>query len=153
MSLIIATGANLGDKRSNLKQARILLSEQFEFVAQSNIYSSPPVGYEEQPEFFNQVLEFKIPDITPDEVLLKILEIEERMGRKREFKWGPRIIDLDILFWGDTVIDKIGLQVPHPRWSERAFVVLPLRELPFFRVLSKKYKIPEEFDHNAVIVS
>ena len=153
MSLIIATGANLGDKRSNLEQAKTLLSEHFEFVAQSNVYSSPPVGYEEQPEFFNQVLEFKIPDATPDEVLLKILEIEERMGRKREFKWGPRVIDLDILFWGDAVIDKTGLQVPHPRWNERAFVVLPLRELPFFQVLSKKYKIPEEFDHNAVIVS
>lgn len=153
MSLIIATGANIGNKLENLSLAKQALCERFRFVAQSNIYSSPPVGYEDQPSFYNQVLEFELPAENPENAMAALLEIEKSLGRKRETKWGPRSIDLDIIFWGLKRIDAPGLEVPHPRWDQRAFVVLPLRELPFFQVLKKSYKIPKTFDHQATIIS
>lgn len=153
MSLIIATGTNLGDKLTNLAKARELLSGQFKPIAQSSVYCSAPVGFKDQPSFYNQALEFSLPDMAPQETMRILLKIEEELGRKRVVKWGPRIIDLDIIFWGTSKIHEEDLIVPHPRWAERAFVVLPLRELPFFQVLQKSFKIPEKFDHHASIVS
>lgn len=152
MSLIIATGTNLGDKLSNLDKAKQLLSEKFNFIAESSVYESPAVGKTDQPAFYNQVLEFQIPKLSPDETMLFLLDVEKSMGRVRDEKWGPRVIDLDILFWGLDKFETLSVQIPHPRWRERAFVVKPLRELPFFQVLEKSYKIPDVFDHEANIV-
>ena|SRR5690554_673779 len=153
MSLIIATGSNLGDKGHNLLLAKKKLLQRFELVAASNVYHSPPVGYVDQPSFYNQVLEFRLPQSSPQQVMDELLEIELQMGRKRDMKWGPRLIDLDIIFWGVEEISSPNLTIPHPLWSERAFVALPLRELPFFKVLSKSFKIPQEFDSTAEVVS
>ena len=99
MSLIIATGTNLGDKLTNLAKARELLSRQFKPIAQSSVYCSAPVGFIDQPSFYNQALEFSLPDMAPQETMRILLKIEEELGRKRLVKWGPRIIDLDIIFW------------------------------------------------------
>lgn len=146
MSLVIATGSNLGDKLANLKLAKDHLSARYRMRAQSRVYSSPPAGLKDQPGFYNQVLEFELPDSSPQSVMEELLSIEEMMGRKRIKKWGPRLIDLDILFWGTQSARSANLEIPHPRWSERAFVVLPLREVPFFQVLRKSYKIPEHLE-------
>jgi 2-amino-4-hydroxy-6-hydroxymethyldihydropteridine diphosphokinase len=77
------------------------------------------------------------------------LRIEKEMGRERDIPKGPRIIDIDILFWGTEQIDVPGLTIPHPRWAERSFVVYPLQELPYFETLKNHYKIPSEFSNTA----
>lgn len=153
MSLIIATGSNLGDKAARLERAKNKLSERFRFVAESSIYLSKAYGNIDQPDFLNQVLEFSLPKEGPEEVMSVLLGIEKDMGRVRQEKWGPRSIDLDIIFWGTETIITKSIVAPHPRWKERAFVALPLTELPFFQVLEKSFKIPTDFDNQAVIVS
>lgn len=149
MSLIIATGSNLGDSLHNLHQAKNFLAETFSLIAESRIYRSAAVDYENQPDFLNQVLEFKLPALTPAEVMAILLKIEKQMGRTRDIWRGPRTIDLDILFWGQETISTDTLTIPHPRWNERSFVVLPLQELPFFQTIEKCFTIPKSFKVNA----
>jgi 2-amino-4-hydroxy-6-hydroxymethyldihydropteridine diphosphokinase len=152
MSLIIATGSNLGNSQDFLKQAVIKLNEHFDFIAASRIYRSKAVDYIDQPDFFNQVLEFRIPQISPEEAMRLLLRIESEIGRKRNVLRGPRTIDLDILFWGTEHIQAEIVTIPHPRWHERSFVVRPLHELPFFKSLEKCFTIPRSFDVDAIPV-
>lgn len=149
MSLIIATGSNLGNKIDHLKEARLKLQNELELIGQSRVFSSPAVDYENQPDFYNQLLEFKIPQMPPHDVIRLCLDIEKTMGRTRKIKRGPRNIDIDIIFWGLDSISLPELTVPHPRWSERSFIVLPLQELPYFETLAKHYKIPTSFKNTA----
>jgi 2-amino-4-hydroxy-6-hydroxymethyldihydropteridine diphosphokinase len=153
MSLFIATGTNLGDRALNLKSARDELKKYFAFIAESRIYESPAVDYLNQPDFYNQVLEFQIPSMTPDEVMSLLLKIEKEMGRNREIPKGPRVIDLDILFWGNETIQSDILTVPHPRLFERSFVVLPIAELPGFNELKKHFSFKFQFDNTATPLS
>ncbi|MCO4755604.1 MAG: 2-amino-4-hydroxy-6-hydroxymethyldihydropteridine diphosphokinase [Bacteriovoracaceae bacterium] len=153
MSLIIATGSNIGDKLKNLQKAKNLLSETFDFIAESRIYTSSAVDYSNQPDFLNQVLEFKIPSQTPETVMLELLEKEKILGRQRVIDKGPRTIDMDIIFWAEMSVNTDTLQVPHPRWRERAFVVLPLMELPFFELNKNKLNVSLDFDHEAFALS
>jgi 2-amino-4-hydroxy-6-hydroxymethyldihydropteridine diphosphokinase len=145
MSLILATGSNLGDSLSTLKEAQKRLSKSFQLLASSNIYRSAAVDYEAQPDFFNQVLEFKLPHVDPKIVMEHLLDIERAMGRERTTWRGPRSIDIDLVFWGLEKINTDLLTVPHPRWAERSFIVRPLRELPFFQTIKKCFTIPESF--------
>lgn len=149
MSLIIATGSNLGDKKENLKQAFEILSKHFNLIAQSRIYQSQAQDYLTQPDFLNQVLEFEIPSISAEETLQKLLAIENQMGRVRQIKYGPRVIDIDLIFYGFTESNTDFLMLPHPRFSERSFVVRPLSELPFAKKLEAKYTFAKHFDHDA----
>jgi len=149
MSLIIATGTNLNNKLENLHQAKTLLSEKFEFIAESSIYTSAAIEYLNQPDFYNQVLEFKTPELTPSTILTIILEIEKLMGRVRVIDKGPRIIDIDIIFFGLVEISLPDLIIPHPAWSQRSFVVKPLQQLPFYQTLKKHFIIPTEFNNIA----
>lgn len=145
-ALIIATGSNLGDRQSFLTIAQQELTKHFEFEAASRIYVSKAVDYTQQPDFYNQVLQFKLPlSVSPKMCLETLLEIEKYMGRTRDVLRGPRTIDLDILFWGTESFNEENLTVPHPRWDERSFVVLPLQELPFFQTLKKYFTIPSTF--------
>lgn len=153
MSLFIATGSNLGDRIKHLESALIYLSKEFEFVAQSRIYESPAVDYLNQPDFYNQVLEFKIPSISPEVVMERLLAIEKSMGRERIILKGPRVIDLDMIFWGEKEISTPFLTVPHPRLFERSFVVLPLSELPGFKKLQSKFQFNFSFDNSASPIS
>jgi 2-amino-4-hydroxy-6-hydroxymethyldihydropteridine diphosphokinase len=146
MSLIIATGSNLGDKTSNLQLAEDLLKKHFSLTSKSRIYHSKAVDYLDQPDFYNQVLEFETPHLSPLETLSIINQIEKEMGRIRNISKGPRIIDIDILFFDDIHIETSTLTIPHPRLFERSFVVLPLKELPGFESLSKKYLFNESFE-------
>jgi len=152
-SFFIATGTNLGDRATNLTTAKNILKSHFELVAESRIYESPAVDYLNQPDFYNQVLEFKLPMQTPEKVMELLLEIEKKMGRNREIPKGPRLIDLDILFWGTQKIESSFLTIPHPRLFERSFVVLPIAELPGFSELRKNFEFKFEFDNTATPLS
>ena len=145
MSLIIATGSNILNPVQNLIEARRLLCEKFELIAESRIYKSAAVDYEAQPDFFNQVLEFKIPAMTPDDVMSWLLQTEKSLGRVRDISRGPRTIDLDIIFWGNETHHTNLVEIPHPRWMERSFIVRPVQELPFFKSIEKCFTIPKSF--------
>ena len=147
--LLIATGSNLGESLTYLRKARDILSTHFTFVAESRIYHSKAVGYENQPDFYNQVLQFELPALSPDEVMTLLLKIEKDLGRTREIHQGPRTIDLDILFWGKEEYQTELVNIPHPRWHERSFVVQPLKELPCFINFQKYFKIPHTFTNEA----
>ncbi len=124
----IGLGTNLGDRYANLQNAVQMLSPAVDVIAQSPVYSTPPWGFEDQPEFLNQVV-FAKTSQQPEELLKFLKQIEFRIGRTPTFQYGPRVVDLDILFYADLVIDKDGLQIPHPRLHERAFVLVPLFDL------------------------
>lgn len=149
MSLIIATGSNIGDSVTILKAAQDELSQLFRLIACSRIYVSAAVEYENQPDFYNQVLEFSIPSLTPDEVMAQLLKMEVQFGRRRDIPKGPRTLDLDILFWSTTSFHTDSVIIPHPRWAERSFVVKPLQELPFFQTIQKCFTIPQAFTVDA----
>jgi len=149
MSLIIATGSNLGDSLHLLNEAKELLGRDLLLIAASRIYKSTAVDYENQPDFFNQVLEFQLPPLSPEATLQHLLKIEHSMGRVRETWRGPRTIDIDIIFWGTDNITTEHLTVPHPRWMERSFVVRPLQELPFFQTIQNWFTIPKSFKVDA----
>lgn len=153
MSLIIATGSNLGDRAKNLLEAKETLSQYFKFIFESRIYSSPAIEYLNQPDFYNQVLEFEIPGSSPAETMDLILSIELQLGRKRDIPKGPRTIDIDIIFWKTEEIHTKNLTVPHPAWDQRSFVTLPLQELPYFQEIKKRFIIPKQFTNTATPVA
>jgi len=124
----IALGSNLGDRAGNLARARLLTAEFVTDMRYSSIYETPPWGVLEQPYFLNQVLRGNT-TLPPRKLLDRLKNIEKILGREKTMRFGPRIIDLDILLYGDRVIHHQRLQVPHPRMLERAFVMLPLAEL------------------------
>ena len=149
MSLIIALGSNLGDRKLHLENAITELKSHFNLISLSHFYESPAVDYLNQPDFINQVAQFDIPSNTPDEVMLILLSIEQKLGRNRDIPKGPRTIDLDILFWGLEKHSTTHVTIPHPAWDQRSFVVLPLQELPYFKVLQNHFIIPSKFNNIA----
>lgn len=149
MSLIIATGSNIGNSVQTLKAAQAELAKYFKPIAASRIYYSKAVEYENQPDFYNQVLEFVTPELSPDEVMTLLLTIEIKFGRHRDIPKGPRTLDVDIIFWDTTSWNSDIVTIPHPRWFERSFVVKPLQELPFFQTIQKCFTIPQTFTVDA----
>jgi len=126
----IALGSNLGDREAVLNRAAELLgkTEGIEVTAISSYYNTAPVGYTEQPDFLNAAAEIKTV-LTPKELLQICMGIEKELKRERIIRWGPRTIDLDILLYGDRIINEENLIVPHPRMHERSFVLEPLKEI------------------------
>jgi 2-amino-4-hydroxy-6-hydroxymethyldihydropteridine diphosphokinase len=121
----VGLGANLGDREAAIRHAAELIGAQ----RLSTIFETEPWGYENQPQFLNAVAEIDTP-LTAQQLLVHLLDVERRLGRERVGpKWGPRVIDLDLLTFGEAAIDEPGLQVPHPRIAERLFVLEPLAEL------------------------
>src|SRR6056297_4234024 len=135
MALILATGSNIGDKKENLIRAKKLLKKNFCLTAEIQIYYSKAVDYMAQPNFFNQVLQFKTPKKGPEEILNICQSIEKKMGRVKKINKGSRNIDIDIIFIDEKKHNSSRLQIPHPRAFERSFVIEPLKELPFFEKL------------------
>ena len=127
--VFIGLGANLGESAQTLAQALQALAAlpQTRLVAASSLYRSRPVDAQ-GPDFFNAVAELATA-LTPRELLLALQGIERAHGRERPYRNAPRTLDLDLLLYGDRVVDEPGLTVPHPRLHERAFVLLPLNEL------------------------
>ncbi|MCF6147782.1 MAG: 2-amino-4-hydroxy-6-hydroxymethyldihydropteridine diphosphokinase [Candidatus Kuenenia sp.] len=126
----IALGSNLGDREENLKNAydHIIGSEKIQPGKFSRFYETVPVGGPPQPMFLNAVLEMQT-SMEPHQLLEELQRIELLMGRIRGEKWGPRIIDLDILLFGDRIVEDDTLKIPHPFMHERMFVLEPLVEI------------------------
>jgi 2-amino-4-hydroxy-6-hydroxymethyldihydropteridine diphosphokinase len=125
----ISTGSNMGNRELMLKTAAQKLNEQAGTVMrESSIIETRAWGKTEQPNFLNQVLELQTA-MQPEELMQTLLQIEREMGRVREEKWGPRLIDLDILLFEDLIYSSDTLQIPHPFLHERLFVLKPLFEL------------------------
>ena len=128
-SVYLSLGSNLGDRKKNLDDAIAALSAAgLRLQALSSVYETEPVDYLEQPWFLNRVVHAKT-QLDPLALLRALQKIEEGLGRKRTVPKGPRIIDLDILLFGDEIINTPELQVPHPRMLQRRFVLLPLSEI------------------------
>ena len=123
----IGLGSNMGDRRRHLDEATTALSDLGEIIAVSSYYETAPIGGPEQGEYLNAVVVIRT-DVDPTGVLRLLLDIERRHDRQRSEKDGPRTLDLDLLLYGNRVIDEPGLSVPHPRMTERRFVLEPLVE-------------------------
>ena len=127
--IYLLLGTNLGDRESHLADAAKRLNDRgIQVLRSSSIYETAAWGIEDQPGFLNQVLEV-VTVLDPAELLKAILEIEQDMGRIRVRKWGERLIDIDILYYHDQVIDTEALKVPHPGIPNRRFTLVPLVEL------------------------
>jgi len=124
----LCLGSNLGEREENLSRALTLLSLKVDLKEVSSIYETEPVGYKEQPLFLNLVCRVAT-NLPPEEILHLAKDIETRMGRVPSFPNAPRIIDIDILFYNDKIIETLNLTIPHPRLKERAFVLIPLAEI------------------------
>lgn len=127
-TVYLALGSNLGDRLENLKAAVSALEPDIHPRCCSAVYETPPWGYLDQPQFLNQVVQAET-DLEPADLLRRLKAIEAQLGRQETFRYGPRLIDLDILFYDDLVIESPPLIIPHPRMQERAFVLVPLAEL------------------------
>lgn len=128
--IYIGIGANLGDREKTLQKATGILNAKPEIavVAASAVYETAPIGVTDQPYFLNAVLQVHT-SLSARSLLNCLLAIERKFGRIRETRWGPRTLDLDILLYGDAIINQPGLQVPHLHLHERAFVLVPLCDL------------------------
>jgi len=128
VSAVIALGSNLGDRVANLRAAVRLLEERaIRVVRDSSVWETPPVPAD-QPAYLNAVVSIKT-ELRPVALLAVLKQIEHELGRRPGRRWGPRPIDLDILFYGEQEVSSPELVVPHPRIAERAFVLAPLAEV------------------------
>ena len=130
MRYVLGIGTNVGDRKENIDKAikAIELLPQTKIVLKSSIYETQPVGYDEQQDFYNICVEVQS-IFNPYEMIGAVLGIEAGFGRVRSIKNGPRIIDIDIIFAENIVIETRNLTTPHPRYKERRFVLEPLMEL------------------------
>lgn len=122
-------GSNIGNKKSQLKRALKMIEKTVgRIIGQSSIYKTEAWGNEDQPEFYNMAVLIET-TLNPQQLLHEILKVESKMGRVRKKKWEDRIIDIDILFYNDEVLDLPELHIPHPQLTERKFALTPLAEL------------------------
>ncbi|MFB9845062.1 2-amino-4-hydroxy-6-hydroxymethyldihydropteridine diphosphokinase [Mucilaginibacter ginsenosidivorans] len=129
IDVFLLLGSNLGDRQSFLSDARNHIKTGIApIVSASSVYETQSWGKTDEPDYLNQVLYLKT-GMPPQQLLETILGIEKLMGRKREEKWGSRIIDIDILFYGHEIINETDLKVPHPELHKRMFTLEPLNEI------------------------
>ena len=124
----LGLGTNLGDRKQNISKAIEAISLKMSISKQSSLYETTAWGYTEQPDFLNQVIQVET-DLSPLRLLNFLKKTELKLGRVENFRYGPRLIDIDILFYDDLVITTSRLQIPHPMLPERAFVLVPLNEI------------------------
>ena len=124
----LALGTNLGDRLANLASAIKALPPTVRPLAASRVYETPPWGYLDQPAFLNQVIQAQT-ELAPLDLLAWLKRLETDLGRQPGLRYGPRVIDLDILLYDDLQLETPDLIVPHPRLGERAFVLVPLADL------------------------
>ena len=137
--VILSIGTNIGNKTLNLQKSVELLGSKVKITKVSSIYSSEALLYTEQADFYNLVLEIIYED-SPQNLLKILKKIEEDMGREQNLRYGPRIIDLDIIFFNNQIVSEENLQIPHYDWQNRKFVIEPLYE-----ILNKEL-VEEEFN-------
>jgi 2-amino-4-hydroxy-6-hydroxymethyldihydropteridine diphosphokinase len=126
----LSLGGNLGEPERSMANALRMLDNDpgVEVIAVSSLYKTPPWGKLDQPDFLNIAVRLSTA-LTPHALLDLCLDIERRLKRVREERWGPRLIDIDLLVFDDRIIHEVGLEVPHPRMLERAFVLAPMTEI------------------------
>ena len=128
-AVYLLLGSNLGDRPSVMREAiRRIAAEVGPVVAESSVYETEPWGFADQPPFLNMVVKAET-SLSPEQVLKRILGIEQELGRVRDRRWGARLIDIDLLYYGERVVRTPDLVVPHPRLSERRFTLKPLCEI------------------------
>lgn len=128
--ICLGLGSNLGDRAANIGEAVAALAAWpgIKVTQVSSLYETAPVGLTEQPDFLNAVA-LVATSLAPAELLAACLAVEKAMGRVRLVRWGPRVIDIDVLLYNDVVLDTPELVLPHPRFHERFFVLVPLAEV------------------------
>ncbi len=134
MQAVLLLGTNLNDRLQNLSLARKNIIERIGLIdSESETYRTAPWGNTKQDDFLNKIIVVRTV-LSPRKLLRELLDIEKEMGRVRTVKWAPRLIDLDILYYGDQVIKEPGLTIPHPFIQDRRFALIPLAEvLPDFK--------------------
>ena len=141
MNIYLGLGTNLNNREFNLAQCMNQLSDisDIQVVGFSSVYETEPYGYTDQPGFLNMVVKIKT-QLSPVGLLSLMQNIEKKIGRKKTFRWGPRIIDIDILSYGNNVINLPDLTVPHKQLHLRRFVLIPLKEIAkdFIHSVSRK---------------
>ena len=129
MSVIyLSIGTNLDDRLANLRSALDGLPPEVIVQSESPIYETPAWGFEDQPAFLNMAVKGGT-GLKPKPLLKHLKQLETRLGRVPSFHWGPRLIDIDLLFYDDLIVDTPQLVIPHPRLHERAFVMVPLADI------------------------
>ncbi|MDO8672964.1 MAG: 2-amino-4-hydroxy-6-hydroxymethyldihydropteridine diphosphokinase [Dehalococcoidia bacterium] len=128
VTVYLALGSNVGDRETNIAEALKHLKAKVTIEQVSSIYETEPVGYEDQPDFLNAVCRGAT-DLEPEALLAFVKQIEKSMGRSTVVRFGPRSMDIDILFYNEVVMQTEDLTIPHPRLNERAFVLVPLAEI------------------------
>jgi 2-amino-4-hydroxy-6-hydroxymethyldihydropteridine diphosphokinase len=130
VQIFIGLGSNLGDRAYYLHQALVEIANSWQIIIKkySSVYETEPVGKKEQPQFLNMVAELES-TLLPQDLLRRLKEIENILGRTNNEHWGPREIDLDILYYGSEVFNDDKLQLPHPEIANRRFVLIPMKEI------------------------
>lgn len=142
--VLLLLGGNLGDRQAILQQARTLIEQRIApIVKTSKLYETAPWGVTDQPAFLNQVVQLNTV-WHPIDILERILKIEKELGRERRERWGARVIDIDILYYDQLIMQMTHLVIPHPRLHERRFTLVPLAEIAPDFVHSKYQKTNEE---------
>ena len=124
----LGLGTNLGDRQKNLEDAIKAISLKMNVLQKSSVYETKAWGYTNQPDFLNQVIEVNTA-LTPLKLLNFVKRTETELGRVENFRYGPRLIDIEILFYGTVIRNTTRVQIPHPRLHERAFVLVPMAEI------------------------
>jgi len=145
--VFLGLGSNIGNKKENLLTAIDILQNGGSIEKESSIYDTKPVGYADQDNFLNMVVEFNT-EMNANDLLIFLQGIEERLGKKIEFKNGPRTIDIDILFFNNELIEEEVLTIPHKDIEERAFVLIPLNEIAPELIHPKLNKTINELTNN-----
>lgn len=143
--IFLGLGSNIGDRLNYLKEAvkRISSLPNTKIRKHSSVYETAPVGYSEQDNFLNMVVEIST-DLNPIAFFKEMQKIEKSLGRIRKVKWGPRVIDIDILYWGSEILNTKSLQIPHAEIENRRFVLVPLNEIsPDFKTPHQRQAIGE----------
>lgn len=138
-NVVLGLGSNLGDRKRNLEKAKFLLKKKTEIVKESGFYECQPFGFHKQPWFINQCIRVAT-DLSPRDLLTFCKEIEAEIGREKGRRWGPRLIDIDILLYGDEKVNEEDLKIPHPQFTWRRFVLIPYVELDRERGLALLYE-------------
>ena len=153
--VFLGIGSNLDDRKENLQKAIAGLQRNLQINQISKIYETQPWGFADQPAFLNQVLSAET-EFAPFELLTEIKAIEKEVGRTPTFRYGPRLIDIDILFFDDLILNEENLTIPHPMLAERAFVLVPLDEIApqFIHPLLQQtiHELVRKVDQNGIML-
>ena len=142
-SIYLSLGSNIGDKADNLKTAIKKLSQILEIKKISSIYETEPLLHQNQDNFLNIIAEVSYSQ-KAENLLINIKDIEKKMGREATFRFGPRIIDIDIIFFNCQEINEDNLTIPHKEWKNRLFVIAPLYEILDKKIDQSKYNISNQ---------